>query len=160
MSIQLQKDLRIGAVLIKQGVLSEAQVREILDWQKTHTMPFGQVARQLFQIEEAAIWKAWATQMAGYLAKVDIADQRPDDRVLTLLRAQEAWRLCALPLRLDEGHLVVATTIDKLPDAAAYFHVRSDLFVEFVMAEQVQIEQAIMRSYPKLAKAGATSVAR
>lgn len=160
MSIQMQKDRRIGSVLIGQGVLTESQVQEILEWQKTHSMPFGQAARQLFNIDEATIWKAWAMQMGPYLAHVDIAGQQPDERVLTLLRAQEAWRLCALPLRLDEGHLVVATTLETLPDAAAYFHVRSDLFVEFVIGEKLQIEQAIMQSYPKLAKAATLTASR
>ena len=61
---------RIGDHLVSAGVLTEAQVDEVLEAQRETQRPFGWLCEQLFSIEPTVIEEAWAQQYAGLTASV------------------------------------------------------------------------------------------
>ena len=51
--------IKIGQILIEQGVLSEQQVFEIIEAQRSTSRPFGVLAEQMFDVTLESIEAAW-----------------------------------------------------------------------------------------------------
>ena len=55
--------IQIGQLLLEQGILTQAQVEQIVQVQKTSHRPFGDLAERLFDIDPQAIEDAWVEQL-------------------------------------------------------------------------------------------------
>ena len=54
--------IRIGQILVEQGVLSEQQVFEIIEAQRRRGLPFGVLAEERFDVTIESIERAWIEQ--------------------------------------------------------------------------------------------------
>ena len=65
------KSIRIGQILIKQGVLSEQQVLEILQVQKKQRLPFGVIAEPAIpvHIRFDARWASWVEERTWHASQ-------------------------------------------------------------------------------------------
>ncbi len=138
---------RIGELLMERGILSGAQIDMILRRQHETGEPFGKIAAELFGVQEAELWRAWAVQVVDCCAKVDLALYKPSPSALAVFSSREAWAYRILPLKLTETELVCATSSTRLPNAMAFAQIRSEVPVTFLVADVLQLEQYILSNY-------------
>jgi hypothetical protein len=145
----LSRPIRIGEILIEQGVLSEQQVFEIVEAQRRLKLPFGVVAEQLFEVSLDSIEAAWAEQYYRFTGTVDLADQSFDESAQQLIGRRQAWQFELLPIGFDEtGELVIAASRRRLARAVTYAASRIEHMVFFRIAEPKQLRHYLRHYYP------------
>ena len=139
----------IGKVLIEREVLTPAQVQQVLDRQdgRRDERPFGAIAEEAFGIDEQDVLEALAQQFATSSPTGDLARQRHDDRCLPIITPQEAWDALVLPLRLERGELVAATTHETLPQAIRLLQRAVFVPFKFIIVDVGPLERHIAQRY-------------
>ena len=138
---------RIGMILVRQGVITRRQVRQVLERQQQDARPFGELATQMFDLDEQQVLNALALQVALRCPQVRLCQQMFDDACLSLLTAAQAWDNLVLPLRLESGELVAATTYETLPAAIGLLQRRVPRPFRLVLADVQPLEQFIAERY-------------
>jgi hypothetical protein len=141
-------ELRLGQVLIEQGVLSERQVECIIRRQEQTGEPFGLLCEQMFRTDPEAIERAWATQYASLTRPVDPAREAIDPRALELVTRRQAWQFRVLPIRFDGREVMLATTRSQLRRALRFATNVMGVPVYLVLAEPRALGEALCRHYP------------
>jgi len=145
----LSETLKIGEILIRQGVLSEQQVFEIMQAQKTMQMPFGVLAEHLFDVTLESIERAWVEQYHRYTGTLDLENERFDAEALRLISRRQAWQFEILPIRFEEGgELLVAASRARLARAVTFAAARLEQVVYFRVAESDQLQAFLQKHYP------------
>lgn len=137
----------IGQILIGQGVLDAGQVEQVLLRQAEREQPFGRIAQDLFGISEGCVLSALAEQVAMRSPEASLATEHFDPQVLRLISAQDAWDRLVLPIRWEDGELLVATTEETLPAAIELLSARLDVPFHFAIAEMRPLEEFIANLY-------------
>ena len=140
--------IRIGELLVEQGILTPKQVEHILFVQKRAQRPFGDLAEKLFGIDPKAIEDAWVQQYIRLAGVVDLDQQRIDEGCLRSLNRRQVWQFQVLPLHRQELDLQVATTADNLVRAVNFATRSLDEPVYFLIAERQQLREFLMKHYP------------
>jgi hypothetical protein len=109
--------------------------------------PFGAVAAELFGVQEAELWRAWAQQMIECCPRVYPSEIRIDAKALTFVTAREAWAYRLLPIEWTEQDISIVTTAERLPNAMAYAQIKSPVPAVFALAEREELEAVIRREY-------------
>ena len=68
----MESTIRIGEILIEQGILSEQQVLEIVQAQKQRHEPFGVLAEKMFDVTVQSIENAWIEQYHRYTGTINL----------------------------------------------------------------------------------------
>jgi MSHA biogenesis protein MshE len=142
------KGIPIGQILIQQGVLTNAQVEEILSLQKESHRPFGDLAERLFGVNPRAVEDAWVEQYTHTVGMVDLEDQRIDEQCLRLLNRRQAWQFHTLPMNRETQNLNAATSPQDLVRAVNFSSRKIDEPIAFLLAEREQLREFLMRHYP------------
>lgn len=142
------RKVRFGDILTTHRQLTAEQVAEILAAQETNHRPFGQLAQQMFGVTAQAIEAAWVQQYLSYGTRVDLAQQQVDPQVLGVLTRRQAWQLQLLPLRREEGQLLVATCSSRLARAVKFAWRRLGEPVFVLVAPKPQLEDHLHEYYP------------
>jgi hypothetical protein len=140
--------IQIGELLVEQGVLTEAQVRHILQVQKVSNRPFGDLAERLFGIDPKAVEDAWVEQYLRMAVTVDLDDQEIDTDCLRLLNRRQAWQFHLLPLNREDGSVSMATSASDLVRSINFATKTIDEPVYFLIAERQQLRDFLMKHYP------------
>ncbi len=96
----------LGALLIEEGLLTDAQLDAALSEQAKSGKPLGRLLIEQGTISEAELVRTLAHQVG--LEFVDLADYTIDGSVASLVNESLARRYQAIPIGWDEGKLVVA----------------------------------------------------
>ncbi|MCX5662230.1 MAG: hypothetical protein NTW19_21335 [Planctomycetota bacterium] len=143
------RPIRIGEVLVEQGVLTEQQVFEILQVQKRQGVPFGVLAEMMFEVTPQSIENAWVEQYHRFSGTVDLDHEELDVQVLQLINRRQAWQFEILPLRFEPtGELLVAASRTRLARAAAFVAHRLTPVVLFRITESEPLRKFLQRHYP------------
>lgn len=142
------RGIKIGEILIEQGVLSERQVRHILTVQRSVNRPFGDLAERLFGVDPRVIEDAWVDQYVQFAGRVDLAELQADKQCLREINRRQAWQFHMLPLSREDDHLNIATTPDALVRAVNFASRRFNEPVYFMIAEKPQLREFLMKHYP------------
>ena len=142
------KGIRIGELLVEQGVLSGAQVEEILCEQRKSSRPFGDLAERLFGIHPKAIEDAWVEQYLRISGVVDLNDIEIETECLRLLSRRQAWQFHLLPLHRQDSEVHIATSAEDLVRAVNFSTRGIDEPVYLLIAERAQLREFLMRHYP------------
>lgn len=140
--------LRLGELLVEQGLLTPEQVERILAAQREMGRPFGYLAEQLFGLAAKDIEAAWARQFSQITESVDPLQERVDPAVLESVSRRQAWQFGLLPIRRTGHELMVATTVEHLPRAARFVAWHLGEPVYFVITEAPRLEVALQAHYP------------
>jgi hypothetical protein len=140
--------IRIGQLLVEQGVLSDIQVQHILKVQKQCGRPFGDLAERLYGISPKAIEDAWVEQYIRTAGVVDLDEIEIETDCLRLLNRRQAWQFHVLPTQRAQGELNVATTPQHLVRAVNFATRSFDEPVYFMLAEHTQLRAFLMKHYP------------
>ena len=142
------RGIPIGQLLVEQGVLTEAQVRHILQVQKMSHRPFGDLAERLYGIQPKAVEDAWVEQYLRTVGIVDLDDCEIDQQCLRLLSRRQAWQFHMLPVARERDGMQVATSAQDLVRSVNFATRRIDEPVHFLIAERRQLREFLMRHYP------------
>jgi hypothetical protein len=139
---------RVASMLIRAGVLDEAQVlAAAAEQERRPGVLFGRLTAEMFAIDERDIWRAIGAQIVNECPRVDLGCEPWFAGATELVTPREAWVYHLLPLRCEAGGLVCATTAGHLPDAMALIQPRRREPVRFVLAEARQLEGCIMSRF-------------
>jgi hypothetical protein len=141
-------ELRVGELLVENGVLDVSQVDEVLAEQKRTGEPFGKICERMFDIDPAAVEAAWAFQYARITRRVDPRTEYFEPRALALVTRRQAWQFRVLPIRFDGAELMIATTQQHLPRALRFASNVVGIPVYLVVAESDALGAALCRHYP------------
>ncbi len=141
--------IRIGEILVEQGVLTEQQVFEIVQAQKKLHLPFGVLAERMFEVTLESIENAWIEQYHRFTGTIDLAQQSFDDRALRLINRRQAWQFEILPVGFEPtGELLMAASRRRLARAVTFATNRLDKVVYFRIAESDQMQQFLKEHFP------------
>lgn len=140
--------IRIGQLLVEQGVLSDVQVEHILKVQKQSGRPFGDLAERLFGISPKAIEDAWVEQYIRTAGVIDLDKIEVEKDCLRLLNRRQAWQFHVLPTNRGTGELNIATSAQNLVRAVNFATRSLDEPVYFLLAERQQLREFLMKHYP------------
>jgi len=140
--------LRIGDVLVKQGVLTEDDRDAVLEEQRQTGEPFGVIAERLFEISPHGIELAWAEQYACIADEVDPRGERIDSNALETIDRRQAWQFRVLPLHFDGQELVLCTTQENLPRALRFVGWRIGRQAYLVVSDARALGEALANHYP------------
>lgn len=140
--------VRIGEVMVNQGLLTEAQVDSILEHQKQRPRPFGELAEVLFHVSAEDVESAWVEQYSRITEHIDPRSEEVDPAVLALVSKRQAWQFRCLPVRWDGGEVMVATVRDHLTRSMRFAlrHLFQPCW--FVLSDAEQLGEALMAHYP------------
>ncbi len=151
--------MRLGDLLVRQGVLTEAQRDAVLAEQRLIGRPFGVLAERMFGVSPNAVERAWAEQYASIARRVDPRKERLDPYALRLVERRQAWQFRVLPMRFVPGvesldgavaseDVLVCTTQSDLARALKFTGWRLGHVCHFVIAEPSALGEALARHYP------------
>lgn len=145
----MAQDIRIGQILIEQGVLNEQQVFEVIEAQKKQHLPFGILAERMFEVSIESIERAWVEQYLRFTGEIDLNEQKIDVQALKLINRRQAWQFEILPLRYEAtGELLMAASASRLARAVAFAAKRLKPVVYFRVAQSEQVRKFLAEHYP------------
>ena len=145
----MSKSLRIGEILIDQGIMTQQQVFEVLQAQKRLHLPFGVLAEQMFEVTLESIENAWVDQYHQFTGTIDLNDVSFDDEALRLIHRRQAWQFEILPVGIDStGELLIAASRTRLARAVTFAANRLNRAVFFRIADREQLRDFLQQYYP------------
>jgi len=139
---------RLGELLVKQGLLTSEQCDTVLEQQRLAARPFGLLAEEMHGVAPKAVEDAWAQQFAEHAEWVDPLETKPGNDALSLIESRQAWQFGVIPIRLEDGELVIATTVDRLPRALRFAGWRVPIQCRFNLCNENQLSAALQAHYP------------
>jgi len=140
--------IRLGEALMRQGVLTNEQVEQILERQRKCGRPFGALAEEMFSVSPELVEQAWAEQYQTLTEVVDPRAERTDPAVVSLIDRRQAWQFRILPLRLDGEEIRVATASPHLLRAMRFALQHFGQVCYFVIAQPEALGEALMQHFP------------
>ncbi len=161
MSNNTQKNrtqLRIGEILIEQGLLTPREVDEILLEQEANKKPFGVIAEWMCGISVEAIEEAWATQYTQNAPEIDPSVYKPRQDAMQMMTARQAWQFRCIPMSIEGNTLVLATTKQHIHRALKFATRVLSCPAYFVLTTDSKLAEALNEHYPmsRLGDASAT----
>ena len=142
------KGLKIGEILVQQGILTLEQVTHVLHVQKAVGRPFGDLAERLYGIEPDVVQDAWVEQYADMVGRIDLETIATDEACRDVVSRRQAWQFHVVPLYRDGEYLHVATTAESLVRAVNFATRTIAEPVYFRLADRKQINEVLMERYP------------
>lgn len=140
--------VRLGEILVNQGLLSREEVKQVLDTQKVQGRPFGVLAERLFGLDPRAVESAWVAQYAQLAGHVEPESFDIDARCIQLVNRRQAWQFHLAPVTHEEGELVVLTDEKHLARALRFAAATFKEPVFFRIVETQRLHEFLMQQYP------------
>ena len=140
--------LKLGELLVRQGLLTDPQVAHLLDVQAAVHRPFGDLAERLYGVDPRAVADAWVKQFCDQTRERDVRHERVETDWLPLLQPRQAWQFRMMPLRREWDHLLVATDARGLLKAVNFAAAAFPMSPCFVLADAASLRAMLMRHYP------------
>ena len=142
------RGIKMGEILVDQGVLTPEQVSHILAEQRDTARPFGELAEALYGVSPRTIEDAWVTQYLDVVGITDLEQVRIDVDCLRVLNRRQAWQFHLLPLNRDGGELTMATDEFSIARALSFATRAISEEVFLVVATRRQLREFLMRHFP------------
>jgi len=97
---------RLGALLMRAGIITERQLTDALEVHKATGSPLGRVLVDLGYATNGAILSVMAKQIG--IEYVDFSERRPDAIAIAVVPKELAARYTLMPVEIVDDHLVVA----------------------------------------------------
>lgn len=139
---------RIGERLVRQGIISGEQLDAALRQQEESGQPLGLICEQLLGVDPRVVEQAWAEQYAELVADLAPRLRSFDPECIRLVSRRQAWQFAVLPLRYDDGVLVVATIAPRLAQARRFMATIVPGAVTLVVTDPTSLARALARHHP------------
>lgn len=143
-----RRGLKMGERLLSQGVMTREQVDQVLSVQRESTRPFGDIAERMYGIEPDLIEAVWMDQYREQASELDSAPPEPNPRALASVTARQAWQFRILPLSIENGTLIAATTARHLAQASRFATAVLGRPVMLRVADSEVLANLLTRFYP------------
>ena len=142
------RGIRLGEILVEQGLLSREEVDQILQAQERQGRPFGVLAENLFGLDPRCVESAWVTQYAMLAGKIDVDALKVDDECVTLINRRQAWQFRVAVVGREDGELVLVSDEKHLARALRFAAATLREPTFFRVAESKALESLLMEHYP------------
>ena len=144
-----RKKLRLGELLVQQGLITQDQLRIGLTEQKTQNMPIGRLLVRLGFVTEAVIRDIMARTIGQ--ESIDLSNVLVDAEALKLVPQDFARRHRLLPIAYDAEQNVLIVAITEVFNVVALDQLRATLGhkvqTKTVLAGQAQLDEFIDQFY-------------
>jgi len=140
--------MRIGELLVRQGILTESEVEQVLVEQSRRTEPFGAICERLFGVSPDVIEDAWVEQYTELTGALQPDFGCCDPAVRDVVTRRQAWQFRIVPVRWDDGALVLATTREHLQRALRFATNAIPFPVYFLVTDSEALATALESHYP------------
>lgn len=141
------KSQQIGRFLVEQGVLTKTQFQQASRRSGLDRRPLWQHAAELSDLSEEDIWRQCAAALMRQCPHGDLFREKRENNCLPVLSPRQAWENLVLPLRVEDGEMVCATTEETLAQALPLMMRASDLPCRYILVAVHAIEQFIAELY-------------
>lgn len=146
--IRNNRGIRLGEILVQQGLLTSAEVGQVLETQKVQGRPFGVLAERMFGLDPRAVESAWVSQYAQLAGNVDPDQFDIDVSCLRLVNRRQAWQFHLAPVGREGGELVVLTDEKHLAKALRFAAATFREPAFFRVVDSARLHDFLMRHYP------------
>ncbi len=144
-----RKKLRLGELLVQQGLITHDQLRIALTEQKTQNMPIGRLLVRLGFVTEAVIRDIMARTIGQ--ESIDLSQVLVDAEALKLVPQEFARRHRLLPIAYDADQNLLIVAITEVFNVVALDQLRATLGhniqMKTVLAGQAQLDEFIDQFY-------------
>jgi type II secretory ATPase GspE/PulE/Tfp pilus assembly ATPase PilB-like protein len=144
-----RKKLRLGELLVQQGLITHDQLRIALTEQKTQNMPIGRLLVRLGFVTEAVIRDIMARTIGQ--ESIDLSQVLVDAEALKLVPQEFARRHRLLPIAYDADQNLLIVAITEVFNVVALDQLRATLGhniqMKTVLAGQAQLDEYIDQFY-------------
>ena len=144
-----RKKLRLGELLIQQGLITADQLRIALTEQKNHQMPIGRLLVRLGFVTEAVIRDIMARTIGQ--ESIDLNQVVVDADSIKLVPQEFARRHRVLPIAFDGNERSLTVAITEVFNVVALDQLRATLGqnvkIRTVLASEAQLEDSIDQFY-------------
>src|SRR5258708_4384598 len=144
-----RKKLRLGELLVQQGLITHDQLRIALTEQKTQNMPIGRLLVRLGFVTEAVIRDIMARTIGQ--ESIDLTQVLVDAEALRLVPQDFARRHRLLPIAYDADQNLLIVAITEVFNVVALDQLRATLGqniqLKTVLAGQAQLDEFIDQFY-------------
>ena len=100
---------KLGEILVSEGKLTEEQLREALAMQKNDSRDLGEILISLGLVEAQDLARALAQRLKlDFVVISELSESDVDPDALNLVEERTLRKYAALPLRFEDGRLIVA----------------------------------------------------
>lgn len=139
---------RIGQILSKYVPLTEHDIEEIVEEQKTTRTLFGDAALALGVVRPEHVWQAWIEQIQGADVEIDLDLLGVDAQAVAYLSGDVAREFGVIPVRMFGNELVLACARRLEPQTVLQIQSQCEKNVVLARARGASIEREIARHYP------------
>ena len=140
--------IRLGELLVLQGVLTPEQQVEILEIQKKSGRPFGLIAEECFGVDPCAIEQAWAAQYAMIAQRVSPCELEIPEDVLSLISKRQAWQFGFMPIARCDGEIQMVAARETLARALRFVGWRISDLCTFAICDVDSLRRGLETHYP------------
>lgn len=140
--------IRLGEILVQQGLLTREEVNHVLQAQERQGRPFGVLAEHLFGLDPRCVESAWVKQYASIAGITDVGELEIDEECVTLINRRQAWQFRVAVVGREDGELVCVTDEKHLPRALRFAAASFREPTFFHVAQSAALESLLMEHYP------------
>jgi len=140
--------IRLGELLVLQGVITPEQQQEIVEIQRESARPFGVIAEERFGVDPCAIEQAWAAQYAMIAQRLDPCEMEIDDDVLGLVSKRQAWQFGFIPVAQDNEEIQLVASRETLARALRFVGWRIPDLCTFAICDLEVLRRGLETHYP------------
>jgi len=137
--------IKIGELLIKDGLITSAQLEEALTLQKAKKKRLGKVLMELGFVTDEQVASALSNQLG--ILRVDIKDASIDKKLLGIITQEDAEKYMVLPLSLEDKKLTLAMSDPLDCNAMEEIRFKTGYDVSPLVATESAIVGGIEKNY-------------
>ncbi len=141
----MQKEERVGDILLRMGLITEEQLKSVLEEQKKTHEKVGQIFVQRGVISPSALTKVLSAQTN--LPSINIENYKIDPAVISVLPEQFIRTNLIIPLRIADNTIEVACVPPINPEALEEARLISGLRIKPFLITEAEFEQALNKMY-------------
>lgn len=141
----MAKNVRLGDLLIENGKLTEDQLRDALNKQKTSGKKLGEILVDDGFVQEMDILKTIEMQLG--IPFLDLAQTMPTPEVLKLVPEKLARKYTLIPISVEKDELLIAMSDPLNIFAIDDINMTTGLKIQTAVAPKEQVLDALNRSY-------------
>ncbi len=143
----LKKRKKLGELLIDAGLIDQGILKDALVAQKVQKKKLGEVLVEMEVVDDIAIARAIASQLN--IPFIRLKRARIPTAIIARVSPELAAKYELVPLKEENGHLVVAMANPLVPNAVKDIRFVTQLPVTTIVAPMNDIREALDRYYPK-----------
>ncbi len=140
--------IRLGELLVLQGVITSEQQQQILESQLESGRPFGVIAEEQFGVEPTAVEQAWASQYAMIAPRVEPAEIEIDAQVLEIVSKRQAWQFGFVPFACEGVETQLVAARETLARSLRFVNWRLPGLCTFAICDLASLRRGLETHYP------------